>query len=104
MKKVMLITMIVAALLIGGCTESKRPVYAEGDLPAYYAEMFGNSNIARLNFLQTDLLNKHNAVIHGLDQTKDGKTTHLNGLVDLIGQLDARLKVLEAVDPNEATK
>lgn len=68
----------IIAVFTSGCTEEQ--VWTEGDK------------------VQNDMLIKHNAVIHGLNQ-KDGK--HQNGLIDMMWILDKRIKVLEAVDPNE---
>lgn len=82
-------------------SEPNIPVWGKGELPADFAGFFGTDNNARLNKAQNDILNKHHVVIHGMDRTKDGKKVHLNGIIDLVGQLDARLTVLEAVDPNE---
>ncbi len=104
MRKIELFFVIVGLLAISflasGCVESQK-VWGKGELPADYVSYFGDDNTARLNKAQSDMLNRHNAVIHGLDQVKDGKKVRISGLVDYVNTLDARLKVLEAVDPNE---
>lgn len=83
MKDIMLITMIVAALLFCGCTEPKSKVWGKGDLPTAYSERFGNSNGARLDFVQNQQIDKHSKVI---------------------AELARRVLALEAVDPNGVTK
>ncbi len=80
------------------------PVWGKGELPADYVSFFGTDNAARLNKAQNDMLNRHQAVIHGLDQTEDGKTVHINGLVDMVLNLQRRVDMLEAVDPNDVAK
>ncbi len=77
------------------------PVWGKGELPADYVDFFGTDNAARLNKAQSDMLNRHQVVIHGLDRTKEGENSHMNGLIDMVVNLQNRVKVLEAVDPNE---
>ncbi len=103
------IAVIVICLIMAftsGCTEEQQApkVWGKGELPADFASFFGTDNNARLDKAQSDMLNRHQAVIHGLDQTKDGKKIHIAGLVDFIVNLENRVKVLEAVDPNEVPK
>ena len=87
--------------MTSGCGESQQaPVWGKGELPADYVSFFGDDNNARLDRAQSDMLNRHQVVIHGIERTKDGETERIPGLIDAIVQLDARLKVLEAVDPN----
>jgi hypothetical protein len=85
-----------------GCIEEQQTpkVWGNGELPEDFVSFFGTGNNARLNKAQNDLLNMHNVTIHGMDQMKDGKTTHIPGITDYLAQFDARLKMLEAVDPN----
>jgi len=80
MKDVLFIVMISVALLFGGCTESKCPVWGKGDLPAEYTKSFGNTNGARLDHVQNQVLDKHNKVI---------------------AELARRVIALEGNDPNE---
>jgi len=63
MKDVLFIVMVVIAALVGGCTESKAPVWGKGELPAEYTSIFGNNNGARLDYVQNQMIDKHNKVI-----------------------------------------
>ncbi len=91
-----LIAILLALItMLAGCTEEKK--WGKGELPADYVSFFGDDNGARLNKAQNDMLNRHQAILHGLD-TKDG---HANGLVDYYNMLNNRVAALEAVDPNE---
>ncbi len=103
MRKIELVFIIVCLLVISflasGCVETQK-VWGKGELPADWVAMFGDDNPSRLNKAQNDMLNRHEVLILGLDQVKDGKETHLAGLVDYVNILNARLTALEAVDPN----
>ena len=110
MKKLeILIVMVVlagVAFILSGCQESQQPkVWGKGELPADYIEMFGTSNAARLNYAQNDMINKHEALLRGLDNEKD--KTHQNGVIDILLNLQKRVEVLEAaavVGPNEVNE
>jgi len=70
MKDVLFIAMVILALLFGGCTESKAPVWGKGDLPAEYVDMFGQGNSARLDWVQNkaiDNLVRRVAALEGND-------------------------------------
>ncbi len=73
MKKTILITLMITAILITGCEESQKKVWGQGDPSAEYQGFFGNDNNARLNFIQSQA----------------------------IDSLLKRVAKLEAVDPNE---
>ncbi len=93
--------LVILALLFAGCVETQKiPVWGKGELSADWLKYFPDDNPSRLNKAQNDMLNKHNAVIHGLNKVEDGNSVHYNGLVDIVNNLDSRVKVLEAVDPN----
>ncbi len=98
MKKLILLFLLLGFLT--GCNESQKK-WGKGELPADYVSYFGDGNNARLNKAQNDMLNKHEALILGLNQVKDGKKVHSNGLLDLVLSLQKRVDALEAVDPNE---
>ncbi len=102
MSRLTIISILICALL-SGCVEeqAKTPVWGKGELTPEYIALFGDDNGARLNKAQNDLLNKHDALLRGLNQTTDGKTTHMNGIVDIMLNLKSRVKALEAVDPND---
>lgn len=68
-------------LIFGGSSEP--PTWGRGDLPETYLANFGNSNNARLNYVQNQVIDKHNEILKVLAK---------------------RLLALEAVDPNEVTK
>ena len=100
MNKITIISILIC-ILLSGCTEAqKQPVWGTGELPADYVSFFGEDNTARLNKAQNDLLNKHEVLLRGINQTKDGKVTHINGVIDLIVNLESRVKALEVSDAN----
>ena len=80
------------------------PVWGKGELPADFAAFFGTDNNARLNKAQSDMLNRQQVVLHGLDQTKDGQKVHIPGVIDSIRNLDGRMKALEAAGSNEVVE
>ena len=44
------------------------PVWGKGDLPADFVENFGNSNLARLSFAQSEMINRHEMAINELSK------------------------------------
>ena len=77
---------LLACVALTGCTEQeKRPAGYDG---------------LEHDKLQNNMLNKHEAVIHGVTIVKDEKSTYQPGLIAFFKNLDARMRVLEAVDPN----
>ena len=75
----------------------KTPVWGKGELKPEFVEYFGDGNNARLNKAQNDAINKHSALLHGVDS----KGVRHKGIIYIMKNLEARLKVLEAVDPNK---
>ncbi len=67
--------------LVSGCVEERQvpKVWGKGDLPAEFLEHFGTDNNARLNFVQTQAINKHGEIIR---------------------EIAKRLLLLEGADPN----
>lgn len=80
MRNVLFIVLMVIVLLVSGCNEAQRPVYGQGNPPAQWQVMFGNSNGSRLDFLQNQ------AIVKLRDKT--------------INELTARVIALEG-DPND---
>ena len=65
-------SMIVGACLglLCGCEEAQQQ-WGQGDPPLGWQKDFGNSNIARLDFVQTQMLNKHaNELVQLVDRIK----------------------------------
>ena len=56
-----LAVLVALAFCVVGCEETRQTsqskVWGQGDPPAGWQDMFGNDNIARLNFVQTNALN-----------------------------------------------
>ena len=77
-----LLFLVVLMIILSGCQVEVIPdkVWGQGDLPEDWQEFFGNENMARLNFVQTQSINNQ------------GKA---------IAELAERVRKLEA-DPNEA--
>lgn len=74
------IAIIFMILTLCGCEEAQqRPVWGKGELPADHQKMFGDGNNSRLNYVQSQAINKHGA---------------------LITEIARRILIIEAVDPN----
>ncbi len=67
-------------ILLGGCNERQRKVWGQGDLPAEWQGFFGDGNVSRLDFVQTNAVNRQGQAL---------------------AELAERVRKLEA-DPNEA--
>ena len=94
------VLLVAALVLLSGCFESQqKKVWGQGELSAEWRGYFGNSNIARLNFMQTQKIDQHQALIHGLDaKDPDGKPMRKRGLIERVTtleSLEARLEILE---------
>lgn len=90
MRKLMITLMLICVSLVLGCQENQqeRPVWGQGDPPDTWQEQFGNENMARLNFVQTDRINK-------LGQAMAESSIK-------IMELTERVKLLEVADSNDA--
>lgn len=98
---VLIFAMIAIMMFLSGCQETQKPKqWGTGELSPEWVEMFGDDNLSKLNKAQTDLINKYERHLYGVDQVKDGKKVHNYGLIDLVVDLQGRVKALEAVDPN----
>lgn len=63
MRTLWLITIVLIFAVFSGCNEAQQQtspsVWGQGTLPADWQGFFGNSNNSRLNFVQSQMLNKH---------------------------------------------
>ena len=57
-----MVILLVLSLLAVGCGEEKQK-WGQGDPPIDYRVTFGNGNLARLVFLQTERINQQNEVL-----------------------------------------
>ncbi len=103
-----LVVMSAIACLLSDCQEEKK--YGKGELPADYQELFGNSNTARLNYVQAQILNRHAAELYGVDinDPNNEQTFHKGGVIKLLITLEERIKKIENTyiqryDPNDTT-
>lgn len=81
MRMAILISMVVAALM-AGCNEAQQTkVWGQGNPPATWQGFFGNDNSARLDYVQTQSINRQGQV--------------LAELVERVRKLE------EPIDPNE---
>ena len=116
-----MVVLAIMALLFTGCEEAQRTpkVWGQGDLPVAWQNMFGNDNLARLNYKQSIVLDRQGAIIYGIDiKDPNGAQVRKRGLIERITALESlaelqvtaleglaeRLKKLEEVvwipDPN----
>lgn len=107
MKTVLLASLLMLAVILSGCQE-QQTTWGQGDPPADWQNMFGDTNIARLDFVQTNTINRHNALIYGMDtKDPDGKNIHKRGLIERVTALEGlteRIKALEDSVESKATK
>ena len=96
---VIVIILTILSLVMCGCEEAQQQrLWGQGDPPADYQRMFGNSNIARLNFVQTNTINEMRAALYGVDNRGvDGKIEHTQGIIE-------RVRALEVENPAELAK
>lgn len=58
MKPVVLIALVVAMIFVVGCREKQQKVWGTGNPPPDWQEMFGNSNVSRLDYVQSNHINE----------------------------------------------
>ena len=105
--RTLILVVVLAAL--AGCNEETQSKWGKGDPPDQWQETFGNNNTARLDYVQSQLLNSIQRLLIGYNQLdpdgkpildREGKAARVQGLVEYINGLDARLTALEP-DPIE---
>ena len=98
------------SVLLTGCNEVQRQprVWGQGELPAEWEGFFGNGNGARLDYMQSKMLDQQGVIIFGADtKGADGKSVRKRGLIERITALEGMVEQLEKaalfrlVDPNE---
>ena len=93
MKKVTELSIVIIVLLLltfvmCGCNEAQKQ-WGNGDPPAEWQDWFGNENTARLDFVQTQALDRQQSVIYGTDQKQpDGTVKHVMGLLERIAAFE----------------
>ena len=81
MKNWIVVLGLLVLMLMSGCNEQ----WGEGDTPANWQESFGNSNLARLNFLQSQVIKRQEAALYGY---KDPNGVVRVGLIEQLGVLE----------------
>lgn len=76
------------AFLVCGCQEEQK-IWGQGETSTEYQEYFGNSNTARFGYVLAQTTNRNTVAIFDP-----------NGILAYIAKLDARIKTLEAANPN----
>jgi len=82
MKKAEIGIVVVVLILLtclAGCNEPQK-IWGQGETTPEYQEMFGNDNMARLNFEQVNIINRHEAILK---------------------EVSRRILLLEGKDPND---
>ena len=107
MKRISLVILGLLALsLIAGCQEEQK-VWGKGDPPMAYQEIFGNDPTARLNYVQTQQLDRNSFIIYGVEgKDPNGQPIRKRGLIERITALEDRVKKIEDTyiqryDPND---
>jgi hypothetical protein len=84
--------MTIGLALIPGCFEEtqQKKVWGKGEPPAAWQGWFGNDNTARLDFVQSQTIDRIQAVMYGLNITDpNGQTVHKRGLIERITTLES---------------
>jgi hypothetical protein len=95
-----IVILVAISFLLCGCQESQQSkTWGQGETPAAYQELFGNSNNARLNFVQSERMDQHRALIYGLNvKDANGQPVRKRGLIERVTALEDlkdRVKKLE---------
>lgn len=80
---------LVVLAFMYGCG-AQQQVWRQGELPADWQDTFGNKNLSRLSYVQTQKINRYNDLIFGLD-TKDagsGELIHKPGFIERVTALE----------------
>ena len=91
MRKMCMILVVVMIVLLAGCQEAQKQesqqpaVWGQGELPGDWQGFFGNGNNARLNFVQSQVINNNMKAI-----------TEMNGRIAKLEETTTRI-----YDPNE---
>ena len=103
--------LLALALLVGvcgGCNEAQQApqqVWGQGSPPAVWQSWFGNGNLARLNFVQTQRIDQYQGLIYGLDtKNPDGKAIHKRGLIERVTSLESLIERVKKLEDTEKRK
>ena len=102
MNRFIALLLIVLTIALTGCQEDQKTskVWGNGDPPLEYQEMFGNSNTGRLDFVQSQEVEKLQRIIYGTTE-KDDKGNIVRkqpGLIERIMALEDRQAVQDSID------
>ncbi len=97
------IILVALAFVTCGCEEVQQTKqYGRGDPPAGWQDMFGNDNLARLNFAQSQAVDRQATIIYGINaKDPNGQIVRKRGLIERVTTLESleeRVRKLE--DPN----
>lgn len=92
---------VIVLLMITGCTSSQKAQrWGEGDLPDDWKATFGDDNISRLNFAQTERINQQGQALAVIvDKIKDLEYVDPN--VPTLEERIAALEDKQVIDVNE---
>ena len=95
MKTVLLASLLMLVVILSGCQE-QQVVWGVGDPPIEWQASFGNDNLARLNYVQSGILDRVQPIVYGLNiQDPNGKQTHKRGLIERVTALEDRVTILK---------
>jgi hypothetical protein len=92
---IMIVVLVVVFLM--GCEEQQQRRWGQGETPPEFQAWFGDSNLARLNYVQTEKMNAQNNLIYGVNETdKAGKVIgRKRGLIERIMALEDKAEKLQ---------
>lgn len=98
--KWIVVAILAFVILLAGCQKSQ---WGRGDPPAKWRKTFGNDNMARLNYVQTQRVDEHRAIISGVTiKDPNGQPVRKRGLIERITTLES-LFIIDANSPGKAT-
>ena len=104
MKTALIVTLILVAVLVSGCFENQR-TWGKGELPKEWQDYFGDGNNSRMNYVQSQAIDKHQALLYGLNtRGPNGKIVRKKGIIERLAEVRAavdEIKISEKHDPNE---
>ncbi len=106
MRTVFLAIIVMLVVILTGCQES------QSQLPQDWRDVFGNDNISKLNFRQTQALDRHSVMLQGLKVVdpngepvlKDGKPIRQRGLIERVETLERWLVKIETSNAEQHKK
>ena len=109
MKTMLWVVMVIAICFVTGCADEQRSdpkVWGQGNPPAEWQKNFGNDNLSRFNFIQTQNMNKIGNALADLSERvkvleSPKAEDHSKCILDIDGKC-CTVKGCKVVNPDKA--